>query len=82
MEDILAIVLFLGGGAVVGISFSPVGKAIASRIRGQGEIHTDPEVLAELDDLRAQLSEVHERLDFAERMLPKGTGTPGDGGNA
>lgn len=82
MEDILAIILIFGGGTAIAISFSPIGKAIANRIRGGGEIHTDPEVLAELDDLRAQLNEVQERLDFAERMLPKGSGTPGNGGNA
>jgi Tfp pilus assembly protein PilO len=82
MEDILAIILIFGGGTAIAISFSPIGKAIANRIRGQGEIHTDPEVLAELDDLRAQLSEVQERLDFAERMLPKGSSLPPSGGGA
>ena len=29
----------------------------------------DPQVLAELDDLRSQLSELHERVDFTERLL-------------
>jgi hypothetical protein len=47
-----------------------VGKALAERIRGriphQGP---DPEILAELDALRAEVSEVQERLDFAERLL-------------
>jgi|CXWL01.1.fsa_nt_gi hypothetical protein len=28
---------------------------------------------AEVDGLRAELSEVHERLDFTERLLAKGT---------
>jgi len=72
MEDILAIILIFGGGTVIAISFSPVGKAIAERIRGrQAHFDTDPEVLADIDDLRAQLSEVQERLDFTERLLPK-----------
>jgi len=82
MEDILAIILIFGGATAVGISFSPIGKAIANRIRGHAEIATDPEVLAELDDLRTQLSEVQERLDFAERMLPKSSGTVRTGGDA
>jgi hypothetical protein len=82
MEDILAIILIFGGGTAIAISFSPIGKAIANRIRGQGEIHTDPAVLEELDDLRAQLSEVQERLDFAERMLPKANGAPRAGSDA
>ncbi len=81
MEDILALILIFGGGTLVAISFSPIGKAIANRIRGAAEIQTDPEVLAELDDLRAQLSEVHERLDFAERMLQQGR-PKSDGGAA
>ena len=72
MEDILAIILLFGGGTVIAVSFSPVGKAIAERIRGRrSEYDTDPEVLADIDDLRAQLSEVHERLEFSERLLSK-----------
>src|SRR5688572_10316519 len=72
MEDILAIILIFGGGTAIAISFSPVGKAIAERIRGRKqEYDTDPEVLADIDDLRAQLSEVQERLDFSERLLSK-----------
>ena len=72
MEDILAIILIFGGGTFIAVSFSPIGKAIAERIRGRAtSFDTDPEVLAEIDDLRAQLSEVQERLDFAERLLPQ-----------
>jgi hypothetical protein len=29
----------------------------------------DPEVLAEVDSLKARLAEVEERLDFSERLL-------------
>jgi Tfp pilus assembly protein PilO len=82
MEDILAIILIFGGGTVIAISFSPIGKAIAERIRGRRpEQETDPEILAELDDLRAQLSEVHERLDFAERLLPQAPSKVVQGGD-
>jgi hypothetical protein len=70
MEDILAITFIFGGGTLVLLSISPVGKALAERIRGriphQGP---DPEILAELDELRAEVTEVQERLDFAERLL-------------
>lgn len=78
MEDILAIILIFGGGTLVTMSFSPIGKAFAARIRGDAArpAGPDPEVLAELDDLRLQVSELHERLDFAERLLSK----PADGG--
>ncbi|MGH7591395.1 MAG: hypothetical protein ACREL2_08130 [Gemmatimonadales bacterium] len=32
---------------------------------------TDPALLAEVDQLRAHMAEVDERLDFAERMLAR-----------
>lgn len=70
MEDILAIVLIFGGGTAIAISFSPIGRAIAERIRGKGAlVETDPQVLAELDELREQVAELHERVDFSERLL-------------
>jgi hypothetical protein len=73
MEDILAIVLIFGGGTAIAIAFSPIGKAIAERIRGRAvDGETDPGVLAELDEMRAQLSELQERMDFSERLLAKG----------
>lgn len=77
MEDILAIILIFGGGTVTALSFSPVGRAIADRLRHgaqplpQPEI--DPGVYDELDRLRTDVSELQERLDFAERLLSKGS---------
>jgi hypothetical protein len=71
-EGILAITFIFGGGTLFLLSVSPVGKAIADRIRGQhGAVAagTDPEVIAELDQLRQDVSELQERVDFAERML-------------
>lgn len=70
MEDILAIVLIFGGGTLIAISFSPIGRAIAERIRGTALTSApDPEVVAELDELRGHLAELQERMDFSERML-------------
>lgn len=70
MEGILAIIFLFGGGTVAAISFSPVGRALAERIRGhRAPTGPDPEVLGELDQLRQELTEVQERLDFAERLL-------------
>jgi hypothetical protein len=67
-EDILAITLMFGGGTIVALSFSQVGRAIADRIRGRLN-DPDPQVLEELDRMRQELNEVQERLDFAERMI-------------
>ena len=72
MEDILAIVLIFGGGTLIAISFSPVGKAIADVIRGKGGASApDPAVYEELDRVRGELAELHERVDFTERLLAK-----------
>lgn len=73
MEDILAILLIFGGGTAVAISFSPVGRAIADRIRNRAPLaEQDPAVYDELERMRAELIELHERLDFTERLLARG----------
>lgn len=79
VEGILAILLLFGGGAAVAISFSPIGRAFAARIRGQapGDADEIKNALAEhrdalqteLDGVRHELGELSERMDFAERML-------------
>lgn len=73
MEDILAIIFLFGGGTLVLLSFSPFGKAIAERIRHGKQPLAAPEIdgalYEEVDQIRAELSEIHERLDFTERLL-------------
>jgi hypothetical protein len=70
MEGVLAITFIFGGGTLFLLSLSPVGKALAERIRGHGaQPAPDPELLAEVDALRADVAELHERMDFAERLL-------------
>ncbi len=76
MEDILAIVMVFGTAMLGVIAFSPIGKAIAERLRGKSaQAQLAPE---ELDDVRAQLqtvqeqvNELAERQDFTERLLAK-----------
>ncbi len=87
MEDILAIIFIFGGGTTVLLSFSPLGKALAERIRHGKQplapIDPDPALYDELDRMRMELSEIHERLDFAERLLTDGreaARTPPEGG--
>lgn len=58
------------GGTAWLISKGAIGQAIAARLRGgaePGEL-TD-ETLAELEDLRARVAELEERVDFSERLL-------------
>lgn len=86
MEDILAIIFIFGGGTTVLLSFSPVGKALAERIRHGKQplapIDPDPALYDEIDRLRMEMSEVHERLDFAERLLADGRSPQSGAGGA
>jgi len=75
VEDILAIIFIFGGGVLIAVSFSPIGKAIADRLRGHS---AQPMPSEEIDDVRSQvqsiqeqLSELAERQDFTERLLAK-----------
>ena len=79
MEDILAIVLIFGGGSAFLLAISPIGRAIADRIRSKGQpadeesmrrLHeTQQALLEDMEALRQELGEVQERLDFTERLL-------------
>ena len=70
MEGVLAITFIFGGGTAFLLAISPIGKAIAERIRAHGAVPMqDPELLAEVDALRRDVSELQERVDFAERLL-------------
>ena len=64
--------LFLSAGAVF-ILRGPLGRAFAERIAGR-HLASDTETLRlrqDVDDLRAELAAVQERLDFAERLLTR-----------
>jgi hypothetical protein len=67
------IVMFLGFFAWM-IALSPVGKAYAERLRGQNAGTTGEgaeQVLQAIEDLRQEVTELAERVDFTERMLAK-----------
>ena len=69
IEAVLAITLIFGGGTLFLLSISPVGRALADRLRGRVEPAQDPDLLADVDALRQEVAELHERVDFTERML-------------
>ena len=80
MEDILALfipIVAVGGFFAWMIALSPVGKAYAERIRrgtageaGTGEEHT--ELVETVEQLRREVAELAERVDFTERLLGQG----------
>ena len=76
-EVFIPITFFVMIGLVF-ISRGEIGKAIAHAIRvnASDELEGSPEVKAELaemrrdlDQIRLELAETHERLDFTERLL-------------
>jgi hypothetical protein len=75
----LAMFLALGATAI-GLLFGPIGQALARRLGGRGEPdesaaeieRVNERITTEVDDLRARLADVEERLDFAERLLARG----------
>ena len=81
MEDIIAVTLIFGGGTLFLLSVSPIGRAIADRIKGgsQGADHEKLErmedaqtaIVEELESVRQEMTEVQERLDFTERLLAR-----------
>ncbi len=77
--ELIPIVLFIMMGAV-GISFSPIGRALARRAGGAKDDPDVEELKAEIAELRERLSdaearlggeldELHNRMDFAERVV-------------
>jgi Tfp pilus assembly protein PilO len=67
---VIAIIAFVLGMAK--ILRGPVGDAMADRVRHGPRTRTDAAVMADMDELKARLAEVEERLDFAERLLAAG----------
>ena len=73
MEDIIAIIAVFGTGMVAVVAFSPIGRAIADRLRGR-DAHAISneevdEMRAQLQGMQEQLSELAERQDFTERVI-------------
>ena len=81
IEGILAITLIFGGATLFLLAISPIGRALAERIRGQASTSTDPQLLADVDALRHDVAELQERVDFTERLLAqREQGQVGEGG--
>jgi hypothetical protein len=75
-QEALVAVFFFGGAAVV---LRPIAGAIARRIAGDTRRGPTPDELAalraelgeELEQVRHQVGELAERVDFTERLLAK-----------
>ncbi len=75
---IIGMIFVLGPLATLAVSYTPLGRALVERLRG-GEHRLDDGLLQledEIDRLREQIAsqdqrfeELHDRLDFTERLL-------------
>jgi len=74
MEDTLAVIFLFGGGTLFLLAISPIGRAIADRIRGtrdEGRGKGAAEAEEQIDALRREVAELAERVDFIERLQAK-----------
>jgi hypothetical protein len=74
VDKVLGIVIVFGSALIGFLAISPVGRALADRLRHKGiEPGMDPAELDALRDelagLRHQVGELAERQDFTERLL-------------
>ncbi len=81
MEEELAVFFIFGGGATFLLAMSPIGRAIADRIRGRGVAagggedrirflqESQDSMLEELDSMRHEIGDLQERVDFTERLI-------------
>ena len=76
MEGVLALmipIVAVGGFFAWMIALSPVGKAYAERVRGHkgasGDGEGQGELLESVEQLRREVAELAERVDFTERLL-------------
>jgi hypothetical protein len=79
MEGVIALmipIVAVGGFFAWMIALSPVGKAYAEKLRGGSkgagaEVQGREEILEALDQVRHEVAELAERVDFTERLLAK-----------
>jgi hypothetical protein len=68
-------IIMFGGFFAWMISLSPVGKALAERLRhgplprGGGTPEDQAELVESVEELRREVAELAERVDFTERLL-------------
>ena len=73
-DDFIIPTLVVGGGLAAYLTRTEVGKALAHRIRyGRQSLaeQVPPELYGELDELRARVLELEDRLDFTERLIAR-----------
>jgi aldehyde:ferredoxin oxidoreductase len=82
MEGVLALmipIVAVGGFFAWMLALSPVGKAFAEKLRGhkagRGDAEGQEELLESVEQLRREVAELAERVDFTERLLGQQRGS-------
>ena len=74
MVDLIAVILLFGGGTLFLLSVSPIGRAFAARIKGRplaADAGAHEDLHADMQELRREVAELVERMDFMERLVAK-----------
>jgi hypothetical protein len=73
--------ILIVGGEMRDVDGRPIVRWSSADAGAETSSHQLERVLDELEQLRAEMTELHERVDFAERLLAKGgsRGAHGDG---
>lgn len=74
-------------GCVIAVVLGPIGRAFSRRLDARTGTHSDQTALIEesaqtaqeVRQMREELAEVQERLDFTERLLARGGAAPAPG---
>ena len=76
MEGIAVLIPILAVGGFFGTAIALIlSRAYLAKLKAQGEAGAGPkqdDVLAAIDELRREVAELAERVDFTERLLAKG----------
>ncbi|HEU4569870.1 MAG TPA: hypothetical protein VFS07_04805 [Gemmatimonadales bacterium] len=72
LTGLVAVLAIFGLPGIWLLGKTPIGQALVHRIAHGVTPEADPQMLAELDELRARLADVEDRLDFAERQITSG----------
>lgn len=78
----VALTALIAGGVLLSVLALTIGRALADRIRGGPRRGIDElrvlgeELSAEIHAVRAEVADLAERVDFAERLLAKQRETP------
>jgi hypothetical protein len=74
MAGTLFILIVFGGGMLVVLSKTEIGRALADRIRGDRMVagSSDRALQEDVERLRIEVTDLQERMEFAERLLATG----------